>query len=175
MTVARAIVPLLVFFALAAPASAVTLSHKNAAEPRLVHRINHVRASHGLKPLRVVTRLERAATRHSNSMAKVGYFRHELRYQGTWKSFGAWIRWYWPGPGYRSWSAGENLAWGAPTLGVRKTVSLWMHSEGHRANLLSTIWNRIGVSIVHAMNPVGDYSGYSSATIITADFGRRAK
>ena len=175
MSVVRVIVPFVVLLALAAPANALSVSQRNAAEPRLVHRINHMRTRHGLKPLGVVTRLERAATRHSNSMAEVGYFRHELRYKRGWKSFGAWIQWYWPGPGYRSWSAGENLAWGAPGLGVRKTVSLWMHSEGHRANLLSTNWNRIGVSIVHVTNPVGDYSAYSSATVITADFGRRAK
>lgn len=175
MKVVRAFLPLLVFAALVPSASAFTLSQKNDPEPHLVHRINHVRANHGLKPLRVATRLEQAATRHSNSMAKVGYFRHELRYNGMWKSFGAWIQWYWPGPGYRSWSAGENLAWGAPSLRVRKTVSLWMHSEGHRANLLSTSWNKIGVSIVHVTDPVGDYAAFSSATIVTADFGRRDK
>jgi uncharacterized protein YkwD len=108
-------------------------------------------------------------------MVNAGYFRHELRHNGKWKSFGTWIRWYWPGPGYTSWGAGENLAWGAPGLGVRKTVSLWMHSPGHRANLLSKDWNRIGVSIAHVTNPVGYYKDFSEATITTADFGHRAK
>ena len=137
-----------------------------------MQRINHVRENHGLKPLHVVTRLTNAATRHSNSMANVGYFRHELRHNGKWKSFGTWIRWYWPGPGYTAWSAGENLAWGAPGLGVRKTVSLWMHSPGHRANLLNKDWNKIGVSIAHVTDPVGYYKDYSEATIVTADFGQ---
>jgi uncharacterized protein YkwD len=159
----------------AAPAGATTVVQHDGAEKKLVQRINHVRENHGLKPLRVVTRLTRAATRHSDSMAQVGYFRHELRVNGNWKSFGTWIRWYWPGPGYTSWSAGENLAWGAPGLGVRKTVSLWMHSPGHRANLLSDDWNRIGVSIVHAVDPVGYYKDYDEATIVTADFGSRSK
>lgn len=159
----------------AAPAGATTLFQHNGAEKKLVQRINQVRANHGLKPMRVVTRLTRAATRHSNSMAKVGYFRHELRHKGKWKPFGTWIRWYWPGPDYTSWSAGENLAWGAPGLGVRKTVSLWMHSPGHRANLLSKDWNKIGVSIVHVVDPVGEYADFGEATIVTADFGRRSK
>jgi uncharacterized protein YkwD len=159
----------------AAPAGATTVSQRNGAEKRLVHRINHVRENHGLKPMRVASRLTRAATRHSNSMAKVGYFRHDLRHNGGWTPFSTWIRWFWPGPDYTSWSAGENLAWGAPALGVRKTVSLWMHSAGHRANLLSKDWNRIGISIAHVIDPVGDFAAYAEATIVTADFGRRSK
>ena len=151
------------------------MSQRDAAEGKLVQRINHVRVSHGLGRLHVATRLERGATRHSNSMAKVGYFRHELRYKGVWKAFGTWIHWYWPGPGYTSWSAGENLAWGAPGLGVRKTVSLWMHSPGHRANLLDKDWSRIGVSIVHVTDPIGYFKDYTEATIVTADFGSRSK
>ena len=175
MRVLRSIVIALAALVFAAPAGAWTVSQHDAAEKKLVHRINHVRANHGLEPMRAVTRLTRAATRHSNSMAKVGYFRHELRHKGKWKSFGAWIRWYWPGPDYTSWSAGENLAWGAPGLGVRRTVSLWMHSPGHRANLLNDDWNKIGVSIVHVTDPVRYYKVYSETTIVTADFGSRSK
>jgi len=175
VTVLRWISIVLAALVVAAPAGATTVVQHNGAENRLVQRINHVRQNHGLKPLHVVTRLTHSATRHSNSMANVGYFRHELRHNGEWKSFGTWIRWYWPGPGYTSWSAGENLAWGAPGLGVRKTVSLWMHSPGHRANLLNKDWNKIGVSIAHVTDPVGYYKDYSEATIVTADFGRRSK
>ena len=175
MPVVRGILPFFAALVLAAPAGALTLSQHDTAEGKLVHRINHVRANHGLEPLHVVRRLQRAATRHSNSMVKVGYFRHELRYKGVWKTFGTWIRWYWPGPGYTSWSAGENLAWGAPGLGVRKTVTLWMHSPGHRANMLNTDWNRIGVSIAHAADPVGYFKDFASVTVVTADFGSRSK
>jgi uncharacterized protein YkwD len=175
MKLLRTLIPVLAVLLLAAPAGATSIAQRDTAEARLVHRINHVRANHGLSPLRVVTRLRRAATRHSNSMGRIGYFRHELRYKGTWKSFGTWIRWYWPGAGYTSWSAGENLAWGAPDLGPRKTVSLWMHSPGHRANLLNKSWNRIGVSIVHVSDPVGIFTDFTAATVVTADFGERSK
>jgi uncharacterized protein YkwD len=157
------------------PVSATTLVQHDAAEAKLVRRINHVREVHGLARMRVVTRLGWAATRHSNSMAKHGYFRNQLRSKGDWKSFGTWIRWYWPGPGYTSWSAGQNLAWGAPRLGPRRTVSLWMHSAGHRANLLDKDWNCIGVSIVHVVDPIGFYALFSSVTIVTADFGTRSR
>ena len=170
----------LALVALAAPssASALSISDKNTLEASVVARINTVRRDYGLRPLTVADRLANAADRHAESMAYASYFAHELftpDRSTRWTSFGTWIRWYWPGPGYSSWSAGENLAWGAPGLGVRKTVSLWMHSPGHRANLLSKDWNRIGVSIAHFTNPVGYYKDYSGATITTADFGHRAK
>lgn len=174
MAVARVAAVILVALVLATPAGAVTIVQRDAAEPALVQRINAVRASHGLKPLSVASRLRNAATRHSNSMAKKGYFRHELLVDGVWKPFGTWIRWYWPGPGYTSWSAGENLAWGAPDLAAQQTVTLWMNSPGHRANLLNKSWTRVGVSIVHATNATGTYASQSQVTIVTADFGRRS-
>ena len=175
MRVLRGISIALAALLLAAPAGAMTLSQHNGAERKLVQRINRVRENHGLEPMKVATRLTRASTRHSNSMGKIGYFRHELRHKGKWAPFGTWIRWFWPGPDYTSWSAGENLAWGAPGLGPRETVSLWMHSAGHRANLLHDDWNRIGVSIVHVAGPAGDFASYDDVTIVTADFGSRAK
>ena len=175
MRVLRWIPLALAALVLAAPAGAVTLTQHNGAEKKLVQRINRVRKNHGLEAMKVATRLTRASTRHSNSMGKVGYFRHDLWHKGKWKPFGTWIRWFWPGPDYTSWSAGENLAYGAPGLGPRKTVTLWMHSSGHRANMLDKDWNRIGVSIVHVKGPVGFYAAFDDVTIVTADFGSRSK
>jgi uncharacterized protein YkwD len=106
-------------------------------------------------------------------MAKVGYFRHELRSKSTWKSFGTWIRWYWPGPGYSSWTAGENLAWAAPDATPNQIVTWWMNSPGHRANLLGK-WKYVGVAIVHVTAPMGYYRDYPEVTIIAAEFGKRA-
>jgi uncharacterized protein YkwD len=174
MRVLGALVASIAFLVLAGPAGAATIVQRNALEPSLVKRINAVRKHHGLKPLRVATALTRSASRHGNSMGKVGYFRHELLYKGNWKPFGTWISWYWPGEQATSWSAGENLVWGAPGLGVRKAVRKWMHSSEHRANILEPSWRRIGVSIVHVSDPLGEYSDYDEATIVTADFGRRS-
>jgi uncharacterized protein YkwD len=41
-------------------------------------------------------------------------------------------------------TAGENIAFGYDT--PRALVSAWMHSEGHRANILNPHFHRIGVS-----------------------------
>ena len=45
------------------------------------------------------------------------------------------------GVSYRS--AGENIAYGYPT--PQKVVEGWMNSEGHRKNILSTSFNKIGI------------------------------
>jgi uncharacterized protein YkwD len=47
-------------------------------------------------------------------------------------------------------SAGENIAYGYET--PRALVSAWMHSAGHRANILNRHFHRIGVSGWRATN-----------------------
>jgi uncharacterized protein YkwD len=178
--VAVALVASLALVALASPATAGarTISDKDTLEANVVKRVNAIRRSHGLRPLTVVSRLATAADRHADSMAAVSYFRHEL-YTPTratnWTGFGTWIRWFWPGPGYFSWSAGENLAWGAPGLTAYGTVSRWMRSPGHRANILNPRWCHIGVGAVHVRNPYGYYSRWNDVTIVAAEFGFRRR
>ena len=160
----------------AAPAAPV-LSAKNTLERRVVARINTVRRNHDLRPLRVVPRLADAAHRHGVSMGRASYFRHELftpSRPDDWTPFGTWIRWFWPGPGYGSWSAGENLAWGAPEITARQTVSRWMRSPGHRANILDARWRNIGLGAVHVSDPDGYFGSWTDVTIVVAEFGRRS-
>jgi uncharacterized protein YkwD len=166
-------------FALSATSAqaATTVSARDSLEPPLVARINDVREARGLRPLSVAPRLMDAATRHANSMASVGYFKHELYTPSratTWTGFSTWIHWYWPGPGYTSWAAGENLVWGAPDLSPREAVSRWMNSPPHRANLLTASWRRVGVAVVHVSDPRGYFGSWGDVTIVVAEFGRRS-
>jgi uncharacterized protein YkwD len=161
-----------------APAAAATpvLTDRDTVESRVVARMNAVRRDHGLRPLRVVARLADAADRHVRSMASRSYFRHELftpTRTAEWTPFGTWIRWYWPGPGYSSWGAGENLAWGAPELGAAAAVRRWLASPGHRANILNPAWRNVGVSAVHVDDPGGYYRAWDDVTIVAAEFGFR--
>jgi uncharacterized protein YkwD len=156
----------------ASRAQAADVAQRNVAEPSLVSRINEVRASHALPALRVSDVLTKAAQRHATNMAWKGYFKHDFKKNGSWYGFGTWIRWYWPGPGYTAWTAGENLAWGAPDLSPSKTVTMWMNSPGHRANLLGA-WKRVGVGVVHVSSPGGLFAAYPDVTIVAAEFGRR--
>lgn len=162
--------------ALAAPASGTTLRVETSLESAVVKRVNAVRRNHGLRPLRVEGRLTSAADRHAGSMGRTGYFRHDLftpRRSPRWSWFGQWIRWFYPGPGYSSWSAGENLAWGAPEISARQTVSRWMASPMHRANLLEPSWRHLGVAAIHVTAPAGYFGDWDEVTIVVADFGRR--
>lgn len=64
------------------------------------------------------------------------------------------------------WRAGENIAWGTGTYGtVRSIFSAWMHSEGHRANILGS-YGQIGIGL-----RVGGLDGYGEAHVWTQQFG----
>ncbi len=151
--------------------AAVRLTAEDQLESAVTVRINNVRASKGLRRLVVRSRLKTAATRHVTNMALNGYFSHSWS-DGT--PFGTWIGRFWPGPGYSSWSAGENLYWREADATARQVVRAWMNSSGHRANILRSSWTAIGVGSVHAANPIGVYRSASSATIVAAEFGRRS-
>ena len=158
----------------AAPAPAAAATEVTAAkrlEAAVIKRMNAVRATHGRVPLRAATRLNRAGRQHVVNMARNGYFAHRW---SNGDPFGRWIRRYWPGPGYRSWSAGENLYWEGPSTTARRVVRAWMLSPGHRANLLSRDWRRVGVGAVRASDPTGTYSGVPTAVIVAAEYGFRS-
>jgi uncharacterized protein YkwD len=70
--------------------------------------------------------------------------------------------------GARSWSVGENIAWGSGGRSTPRSIgSAWMDSPPHRANILSSSYRAIGIGIA-----LGTPSGGSGATY-TTDFGRR--
>jgi uncharacterized protein YkwD len=60
---------------------------------------------------------------------------------------------------------GENLAWGTGLLSAREAVQMWLASPGHRENLLSRRFRRIGIAA-----PVGRFGAVASATLMTTDF-----
>jgi uncharacterized protein YkwD len=156
--------------ALGAPGSAeaLTITDRDAVEAAVVVRINTVRSDHGLPRLGVAPRLRRAAEQHARNMARYGYFSH------SWSSgarYATWIARFWPGPGYTSWSAGENLYWATPDATAVRVVRSWMRSPGHRANILRPQWTRIGLGIVHVRGAVGTYSRARTVTIAAAEFG----
>ena len=108
--------------------------------------LNAERGQRGLRPLRLNRRLARAARGHASDMARRDYFSHDSL---SGASFVDRIRrtGYLRGP--RAWIVGENLAWGS---GDRSTpasiVDAWMHSPGHRANILQRRFREIGIGLV---------------------------
>ena len=123
--------------------------------------LNRERARRGLGRLRLNSRLSLAAARHSRAMVRRRFFAHG--------SFLARIR----RTGYlrsaRSWSVGENIAWGSGSRGTPVgIVRAWMASPPHRRNILSR-FREVGIG-VQVGAPVG---GVGDAATYTTNFGRR--
>jgi uncharacterized protein YkwD len=128
-----------------------------AASPPLLAAMNEVRAAHGLAPLRLDPRLQRAAHAHSSDMLRRNYFAHGP-FVSRLTRFG--VR----GP-----RVGENLAWGVGTgADPRQVVRSWLASPRHRKNVLRRGFRRVGIGLL-----VGPFAGYSGATVMTADFAGR--
>ncbi|WP_436535495.1 CAP domain-containing protein [Actinoplanes sp. HUAS TT8] len=129
----------------ASPAEAAPVQTK-AAEQTLqadiVRLTNVERAGHGCAALTVNDQLTTAARDHSAWMGQTGQFSHVGR-DGS--DFGSRAR----AAGYAS-PSGENIAWGYPT--AEALVDAWMHSAGHRANILNCSSTTVGVGAVYSEN-----------------------
>jgi uncharacterized protein YkwD len=130
---------------------------------------NAERARHGLPALRESARLRRAAVRHTSHMVDAHFFDHTTpggatmldRIRNTGYTSGA-----------RSWSLGENIAWGSGRLATAAQIQRsWMSSAGHRANILQRSFREIGIGIEPGV-PVHLSASQSGATY-TTDFGFR--
>ena len=126
--------------------------------------VNQERTRRGLLPLRLNVKLAKAAKGHANDMVSHDYFSHDSEGGGD---FVQRIR----KAGYKGLTLGEDLAWGAGTLGTaRSIVRSWMHSPSHRANILSRKYREMGIGV--ALGIPGDAGGLNGATY-AVDFGRR--
>ena len=127
--------------------------------------LNEERAAKGLVALSAEPLLQDIATTYSQNMVTYRFFAHESPGGQTMvmrlKDYIA---------GARSWTTGENLAWGELDYATaRGTVAAWMASEGHRENILEPAFRQIGVGVVLG-TPTG--SERPSATY-TTEFGVR--
>jgi uncharacterized protein YkwD len=146
-----------------------TKSATAVLESAVVARINAVRRSHRLRPLRHNSRLAAAADYHSRDMGRRGYFEHDSA-NGT--AFWRRIERFYPSRGFRSWTVGENLLWGTDRYGAAFAVREWMNSPPHRQNILSRDWREVGIGAAFFASAPGEYRG-RAVTIVTADFGSR--
>ncbi|GIF05227.1 CAP domain-containing protein [Actinoplanes siamensis] len=136
----------------AAPVRAEVKASEQALQADLVRLTNEQRAQHGCPALSVDARLTEAARGHSAWMARTGSFSHTGDGGST---FVARVK----AAGYRSPSA-ENIAWGYRS--AAEVMNAWMHSAGHRSNILNCQSTTVGVGAVHAAN---------GAPYYTQDFG----
>jgi len=129
--------------------------------------LNAERRKRGLTPVRQDERLRLAATRHSKDMVNRRYFSH---YSPGGASMTDRIRKTSYISSVRSWAIGENIAWGSGRYATpHSIVDMWMHSAGHRANILARNFREIGIGIARGA-PV---RGQQDAGTFTTDFGVR--
>lgn len=138
------------------------ITQKQAGQATLC-LLNRQRRSHGLKKLHENTHLDIASQRHANDMARRNYFAHG--------DFVGRIRaaHYLRGAN-RGYTLGENIAWGSWDYATpANIVDAWMHSPGHRANILNGRFHEIGLGVARGA-PV---SGQSRGGTYVTDFGTR--
>jgi uncharacterized protein YkwD len=124
--------------------------------------LNDERRSRGLHRLNDNPRLTRASQRYANYMSRRNIFDHG-DFVGRIKA-ARYLR------GARGYTIGENIAWGSYDYATpANIVDAWMHSAGHRANILNGRFREIGLGVARGA-PV---SGQDQAGTYVTDFGTR--
>ena len=132
-------------------AGPVRLPQQPSSDPdsladEVVRLVNELRAEEGLAPLAVDDSAARAAQVRAEELT--GSYDH-TRPDGR-SCFTALDE-----AGASYWTAGENIAAGYSTAG--DVVAAWMDSPGHRANILSGSFTKIGVGYFHTDDGYRDY------------------
>jgi uncharacterized protein YkwD len=105
--------------------------------------LNEQRAGQGLAPLRSEARLELAAQRYAGKMVDRRFFDH-VDPDGLDPQDRILMAGY---PASNAWT-GENLAYGTgPEGSPAEIVDRWMHSPGHKANILRGAFTEIGIGV----------------------------
>jgi len=131
-----------------------------AQERAMLCLVNRARGGRGLEPLAAATALTRAADRKSGDILRCDEFSHEA----CGRDFTYWMDRF----GYNGCSEGENIAYGSGPYATPKAIfRLWMHSTGHRENILGP-YEDTGLGL-----RVGTLEGPSDAHVWTQEFGSR--
>ena len=125
----------------------------STGEQQMVELINQERAQHGLEALTVDPRLTQAARQHTELMVQNRALSHQFDNESD-------LPMRFAGQNLRSDKQAENVASGVDVASANTSL---LQSPPHRANILSTEYNAIGVGIVRSGNQV----------YVTEDFAHR--
>ncbi len=134
-------------------------------ELQLLDKINENRSQNGAGPLSLNTSLWWVARAHSQDMIDYDYFDHTSCEEGPFEgaSFGTRVRSY---AEYQNSRIGECIAWNSWGPDPEWCMSTWKDSSGHWNIIIDPDYNEIGLGIIQ-----GEYNGWSSSAMYTADFG----
>jgi uncharacterized protein YkwD len=143
--------------------------------------LNEQRAAQGLDALAASPVLDRAAGAYAADMVARRFFDHVSPGGGTMLQRLKAAGWVPAG----AWTIGENIAWGSGELGTPAAiVDGWMHSPGHRANILNAAFGQIGIGIATGAPQAGlrdagtyvtDFASGSPSAAATAGSGATAR
>jgi len=141
--------------------SADAVSH-DPEERQFLQLINEYRANNGLEPLTLSDKLSVSSERHSQDMAKYGFFAHDTVTSSYYPAGSApWDRMAAEGYEYRTFK-GENIAAGYDT--AEESFKAWRESPSHNHAMLDGNYKAIGIGRV---NVPGSIHGW----YWTTDFG----
>jgi hypothetical protein len=122
---------------------------------------NEQRTDNGRPSLKLNDKLSAAAQAKANDMTSRNYWSHT-----TPDGKDPWV--FVQTAGYQYQKAGENLAYGFDSS--NDTVVGWMHSAGHRENLLDQGYTEVGFGFANAR----DYNKSGPETVVVAMYGKPA-
>jgi uncharacterized protein YkwD len=125
---------------------------------------NYARARAGLAPLKLAPILQQAGGDKLAADVSCGEFSHSPCGKPFTTVFARYLA------GARGYDIGENIAWGTGDYGsARQTMSLWLHSAGHRTNILTASFHDIGIGYLSGQT----FLGQDDATLWSEEFGVR--
>jgi hypothetical protein len=134
------------------------------AQQSMLCLTNYARTQSGLPALQLDATLNEAGQAKLAADIACGEFSHTPCGNPFSTVFGTYLT------GARGYQIGENIAWGTGTYGTpRSTMNGWLHSEGHRANILTAAYRDLGVGYI----PNQLFQGYSGAALWSQQFGTR--
>ncbi len=126
---------------------------------------NYARAQQGLAPLQLNAALNTAGQAKLKSDITCAEFSHTPCGQPFDAVFATYIQ------GATSYQIGENILWGTGSYGTpRQAMNGWLHSAGHRENILTAAYAELGIGYL----PEQTFQGYSGATLWSQEFGLRS-
>ncbi len=149
-----------VFISNLRPAKSHTLAYATEMSINsLLEETNGQRSSNGQASLQINQRLNSAAQAKANDMIARNYWSHN-----TPDGQEPWV--FFENAGYSYQKAGENLAYGFTTS--NDTVTGWMNSPSHRANMLDGAFSEVGFGFANG----NSYNNSGPETVVVAEYGK---
>jgi uncharacterized protein YkwD len=146
-----------------AAADELTLD-RAAAQQAMTCLTNYARSRSGLEPLRPSSILSDAGQAKLAADLSCAEFSHTPCGTPFTDVFAAYVA------GATSYTLGENIAWGTGTYGTpREAMNGWLHSSGHRENILRAGYRELGIGYLADQT----FQGYEGASLWSQEFGAR--